>query len=123
MSMATSTRKRVRYMLDVTFSTVEEKDAFTQRLNNIRKRLTPGGSSSLDNCSLMLAMFDAVEREATQSQELPSFEMEPMDEQEANTTYTPLIKSFQRNSGMFRTIVCYNMYKHYQYSCIIIAHM
>ena len=87
-------------MLDINFSTVEEKDAFTQRLNNVRKRLTPKGSSSLDNCSLMLAMFDAVEREAVQTQDLPSIEMpEPMDEQEANTDYVPLIKTFQRNSG------------------------
>ena len=101
--MVTS-RKRVRYMLDINFSTVEEKDAFTQRLKDVRKRLTPEGSSSLDNCTLMLAMFDAVEREAAQAQDLPSIEMEPMDEQEASTDYVPLTKSFQRNSGKFKTV-------------------
>ena len=52
----------------------------------------------------MLAMFDAVEREAAQAQDLPSIEMEPMDEQEARTDYVPLIKSFQRNSGKFKIV-------------------
>ena len=91
----------MRYMLDISFSTVEEKDVFTQYLKNVRKHLTPEGSSSLDNCNLMLAMFDAVEREAAQAQDLPSIEMEPMDEQEASTDYVP---SFQWNSGKFKTV-------------------
>ena len=59
-----STRKRVRYMFDVNFSATEEKEAFTQRLGHIRKLLTSSGGSSPDNCGLMLAMFDVVERDA-----------------------------------------------------------
>ena len=52
--MATS-RKRVRYTFDVHFLTTEEKDAFVQRLNNVRRLLTSAGSPLLDNFSLMSA--------------------------------------------------------------------
>ena len=43
-------------MLDINFSTVEEKDALTQCLKSVCKRLTPEGSSSLDKCWLCLML-------------------------------------------------------------------
>ena len=84
--MATSTRKRVRYTLDVHFVTTEEKDVFVQRLNNVRRLLTPAGSPLLDNFSLMSAFCDAVEGDSSSSQTSAS-------------SVCPTVKSFMSNSG------------------------
>ena len=59
--MASGSRKRVRYTYDVHFVNQEEKEAFLQRLKNVRQLLTPAGCPSLDNCSLFNALCDAVE--------------------------------------------------------------
>ena len=83
--MATS-RKRVRYTLDVHFLTTEEKDVFVQRLNNVRRLLTPAGSPLLDNFSLMSAFCDAVEGDSSSSQTSAS-------------SVCPTVKSFMSNSG------------------------
>ena len=60
-SASTVSRKRVRYTLDVHFSTQEEKETFVRRLKSVRELLTPAGCAPMDNHSLMSAMFDAVE--------------------------------------------------------------
>ena len=51
-SLSSSSRKRVRYNLDVTFSSYEEKEAFLVKLKNTRQHLTPSGSHPMDNYSL-----------------------------------------------------------------------
>ena len=58
---STGSRKRVRYTLDVHFSSQEEKETFVRRLKSVRDLLTPAGCSPMDNHGLMSAMFDAVE--------------------------------------------------------------
>ena len=81
--MESNPRKRVRYMFDVHFSTVEEKDVFLASLKHIRERLTPPGRPLVDNRELMMKLFDQVPAEATHA---------PTNEQ-ATT------KSFLRNGG------------------------
>ncbi len=49
----TSSRKRVRYTFDIYFLDQVEKEAFQQRLKNIRELLTPAGRPPLDNLSLI----------------------------------------------------------------------
>ena len=57
-----SGRKRVRFSLDVTFGSPEERDIFLNHLKRARECLTPRGSSVLvDNFSLMTAMLDAID--------------------------------------------------------------
>ena len=60
--MATLTKaprkKRVRFTMDITFSSVAEKDAFCGRLSSVRDLLTPTGSQTLNNYELLLALFD-----------------------------------------------------------------
>ena len=81
-----SSRKRVRYSFDVHFLSSEEREAFQQRLKEVRQRLTPPGSSPIDNCSLMLALFDAVEGDQPQ----PS---------QHGAQQQPTRKSFLQNGG------------------------
>ncbi len=57
----TSSRKRVRYTFDIHFLDQMEKEAFQQRLKNIRELLTPAGRPPLDNLSLINTLFDSVE--------------------------------------------------------------
>ena len=59
--MANFSRKRVRFTFDMNFVSLEEKEAFQQRLKNVRQLLTPAGAPSLDNTSLFNALCDAVE--------------------------------------------------------------
>ena len=66
--METNPRKRVRYMFDVSFSTVDKKVAFMDRLARIRKHLTPPGRPLVENRELMSMLFDKVETEATHEQ-------------------------------------------------------
>ena len=60
--MATLTKaprkKRVRFTMDINFSSVAEKDAFCGRLSSVRDLLTPTGSQTLNNYELLLALFD-----------------------------------------------------------------
>ena len=85
--MATTSRKRVRYMFDINFTSAEEKEAFMARLKRIRQRLTPAGAPLVDNRELMSRLFDAVDEEATQ----PSSASTLADE--------PVTKSFLPNGG------------------------
>ena len=55
-SSSKSGRKRVRSTVEVHFTSGSEKDAFQRRLEHIRQRLMPTGSSTaLDNRSLLEA--------------------------------------------------------------------
>lgn len=66
---STASRKRVRYTLDVHFSSQEEKEAFVRRLKSVRELLTPAGCPPMDNHGLMSALFDAVEESSPQHDE------------------------------------------------------
>lgn len=85
--MASSSRKRVRFTFDMKFVSHEEKEAFQQRLNNVRKLLTPAGAPSLDNTSLFNALCDVVETGSHQTSD-------PLSANAGPTTM-----SFMRNSG------------------------
>lgn len=85
--MASSSRKRVRFTFDMKFVSHEEKEAFQQRLNNVRKLLTPAGAPSLDNTSLFNALCDVVETGSHQTSD-------PLGANAGPTTM-----SFMRNSG------------------------
>ena len=50
-----------RYSFDLSFTDQEEKDAFLQRLKNIRKLLTPTGAPLLENQNLIYALLDLAE--------------------------------------------------------------
>ena len=63
---------RVRYRLQVEWSTVAEKEALTSRIPQVRQLLRPPSSCLVDNATLLNAMCDAVEREATQLPALAS---------------------------------------------------
>ena len=52
--------KRKRYSFDLSFTTLEEK-AFLQRLQNIRKLMTPVGAPLLVNQDLVYALPDLAE--------------------------------------------------------------
>ena len=56
--MAISRRKRVRFTLDVNFTSEAEKEAFCGRLSVVRDQLTPSGSQTFNNYELLLALFD-----------------------------------------------------------------
>ena len=89
--MASTSRKRIRYTFDIHFTSVEEKEAFQHRLSSVRKLLTPSGCPSLDNCSLMNAMFDSVEGGG------------PMTDVPSRDSH-PTVRSFMRNSGKIYNI-------------------
>ena len=65
--MATS-RKRVRYTMDVHFVDEEEKQAFLGRLKHVRELLKPSGSPLLDNFSLLSTLCASVEGDPDYSQ-------------------------------------------------------
>ena len=89
-SSSKSGRKRVRSTVEVHFTSGSEKDAFQRRLEHIRQRLMPTGSSTaLDNRSLLEAMFDIVEGAVPPTSSFPPGER-------ASST-----QSFQRNSGEY----------------------
>ena len=53
---------KVKFNLEMKFSSVQEKEAFKTRLSQVCDLLTPPGSSKpLDNLSLLSEMFEAVE--------------------------------------------------------------
>ena len=54
-------RKRERYGFDLSFATLEEKEAFLQRLQNVRKLMTPAGAPLLENQNLVYALLDLAE--------------------------------------------------------------
>ena len=90
--MASSSRKRVQYTIDVCFSTEEEKGVFTQRLKDIHQRLSHSKKATIDNHSLVLALFDAIDH-------LPDLFNETMDT--SMSTDGVLRQSFLQNSGKF----------------------
>ena len=86
-----SGRKRVRFSLDVTFGSPEERDIFLNRLKRARECLTPRGSSVLvDNFGLMTAMLDAIESQAEDRATL---------QDDVDTATDKLPKSFLRDGG------------------------
>ena len=55
--------RRIRHRIETECETEAEKDALAGRLQRMRELLFPDGSGSIDNSSLLNAMFDIVERE------------------------------------------------------------
>ena len=82
-----SVRKRVKFSFAVSFDSADERTAFKSRLEYIRSLLTPVGQPALDNCGVMSAMFDHVERH----QIFPGSER------------ASAVQSFNRSSGEFLT--------------------
>lgn len=68
---ATSRKKRVRFTMDVNFTSEAEKDAFCGRLSAVRDKLTPSGSQALNYYELLLALFDLAGKH-TPTSTLPS---------------------------------------------------
>ena len=82
---SSSSRKRVRYTLDVHFGTPEEKEAFVHRMKHVRQLLSHAGNPCADNYSFMNSLFEAVEDTFSQ----PTFD----------PSVVPRTRSFLRNSG------------------------
>ena len=61
MASSSRKRKRERYSFDLSFATLEEKEAFLKRLQNVRKLMTPAGASLLVNQDLVYALLDLAE--------------------------------------------------------------
>ena len=61
--MASSLRKHKRecYGFDLSFTTLEEKEAFLQRLQNVHRLMTPAGAPLLENQNLIYALLDLAE--------------------------------------------------------------
>ena len=66
--MATSRKKRVRFTLDLNFTSDAEKDAFCGRLSAARDQITPSGSHTLNNRELLSALFDLVDKHSHSTQ-------------------------------------------------------
>ena len=61
-SETASSRKRARLSLVIDFDSLEGTNVFKRRLDYVREVLTPAGQSDLDNCGLISAIFDHMER-------------------------------------------------------------
>ena len=70
---ATSRKKRVRFTMDVNFTSEAEKDAFCERLSAVRDKLTPSGSQTLNYYELFAGLqgFDLAGKH-TPTSTLPS---------------------------------------------------
>ena len=66
--MATLRKKRVRFTLDLNFTSDAEKDAFCGRLSDVRDQITPSGSHTLNNRELLSALFDLVDKHSHSTQ-------------------------------------------------------
>jgi len=65
-------KKRVRFTMDINFTSEAEKDAFCSKLGEVRDKLTPRGST-LNNQEFLLALFELVgSTESTTLQHVPS---------------------------------------------------
>ena len=62
--MATSRKKRVRFTLDLNFTSDAEKDAFCGRLSAV----SASGSHTLNNRELLSALFDLVDKHSHSTQ-------------------------------------------------------
>ena len=60
--------RRVKFNFEIKFNSVEEKEAFKSRLSQVRDLLTPPGSSTIDNLSLILELFDCVQNRTDSSE-------------------------------------------------------
>lgn len=89
MASSSRKRKRERYSFDLSFATLEEKEAFLKRLQNVRKLMTPAGASLLVNQDLVYALLDLAE----------SGSHPTSDPHSANAG--PATKSFMRNGGIY----------------------
>ena len=56
-----SGRKRVRFALDINFTSAEARETFKARFNKVKDVLTPNSGPKLDNLSLMMALFNLVD--------------------------------------------------------------
>ena len=86
--MASSSRKRKRkcYGFDLSFATLE-KEVFLQRLQNVRRLMTPAGAPLLENQNLVYALLD-----------LAKSGSDPTPDSHSDNA-GPATRSFMRNSG------------------------
>ena len=81
--MATGRKRPPQYTFDVHFTSEEEKEVFTTRLESVCQLLTPEGSCSIDIYSLFNVLFAAVKGASQQTSDSG-----------------PSTRSFMRNNGM-----------------------
>ena len=55
-------KKRVRFTVDVHFTSEVEKSSFCERLSSVRDQLTSRGSQSLSNHELLMSLVSLVDR-------------------------------------------------------------
>ena len=96
-----ASRKRVCYSLDLSFSSVEEKTMFLERIKSVREHFTPRGQLPIDNYGLVSAMLDVVESTSTPRPQ--------------SSRCTSVSKSFHRDGGELYIVHVYNTY----FTCII----
>ena len=89
--MATLKRNRNRLSLEVNFKSEEQKDAFSHKMNAVKKLLTPPGKKTIDNLGLFSTLFDMVSQQETPTSSHPP-------------TFTT--KSFLPNSGKLCLLDC-----------------
>ena len=87
--MSSSSRKCKceHYGFDLSFATLEEKEAFLQRLQNVRRLMTIAGAPLLENQNLVYALLDLAE---SGSHPTPDPHIDNAG---------PATRSFMRNSG------------------------
>ena len=64
-------RKRPHHSFDCYLGSPEEKQALQERIERLRKKLSPAGRT-IDNLSLMNAMLDAVEEKVASDEGTPT---------------------------------------------------
>ena len=82
-----------RYHLQVNFGSDEEMQAFKARLKRVRKLVSPGDGSEVDNVGLLGAMMDVVESKSSTH-----------DQRSSTSTGVAAgvaMQSFLRNSGIY----------------------
>ena len=89
--MATG-RKRIRHTLDFNFVSVEVKEAFKARFNEIRDRLSPANGNKLDNLGVMTALFEMVDSGC-------NMDTNPVGELQSGTVSADNRTSFMDSSG------------------------
>ena len=89
MASSSRKRKRERYGFDLSFVTLEEKEAFLQRLQNVRRLMTPAGAPLLENQNLVYALLDLAESGSHPTPDLHGH----------SDNAGPATRSFMRNSG------------------------
>lgn len=80
-------KPRIRYMMDINFDSLDEKEAFIDRLKRVRLHLSPSGAPTLNNRELMDLMLDLAEKEE-------------VAESVSDMAEQPVSKTFLQNGGM-----------------------